>query len=252
MWVSFAIALRILTNAPVSTLGSPSSLVMRRSVMFFPLIGALVGSLCGAAWMIGARLWPGQLLVAAAASMVAEFLLTGARGLGGVARAADALLSYHEDGERAKAILQLRDSKRNTGGIAAAVVFALLKVSLISSLNPQNAWLALVVAGCLGQWAVAFSFTLFRLLPAWNNPDIEGSFAGAGMNEFIGALALAIFGAAILPIQGLIALTVIGIAVGLIARSIDRIFDGLNVYFGYGLGYIAEIIAIGLLALRLR
>ena len=64
-------------------------MVMRRSVMFFPLIGALVGSLCGAAWMIGARLWPGQLLVAAAASMLMELLLTGARGTGGLARAAD-------------------------------------------------------------------------------------------------------------------------------------------------------------------
>ena len=224
---------------------------MRRSVVFFPVVGALVGAVSGAGFVLAARLWPNQLLVAAAVSMLIELLLTGARGLGGVGRAADALFSFQEDGERAKAIVFLRDTRRNTPGMVAPVIFALLKAALLSSLRPETAWLSLIVVGCLGQWAVAFSFTLFRLLPAWNNPDIEGSFAGAGMNEFIGALALAIFGAAILPIQGLIALTVIGVVVGLIARSIARVFDGLNVYFGYGLGYVADIVAIGVLAVRL-
>lgn len=251
MWTSLSIAFRILTTLPVSTLGSPAPLAVRRSVVFFPLVGAMIGIVCGAVWMLAARMWPGQLLAAAAASMLTQILLTGGRGLGGVARAADALASLQEEGDRSKATSMLRETRRNTAGVVVAIVMALLKAALLSALRPESAWLSLIVAGCLGQWAVAFSFTLFRLLPAWNNPEIEGSFAGAGPTEFIGALALATFGAAILPIQGLIALAAIAVIAGTIAKSIDRAFNGLNVYFGYGLGYIAEIVAIGVLAMRI-
>ena len=251
MWTSFSIALRILTSVPVSTLGSPAPTVVRRSVMLFPIVGALVGVVCGGVWTIASALWPHELLVAAGAAMLTELLLTGGRGLSGAARAADALLSFHDDGDRGRAIALLRDSRRNTGGIVGAIILAILKTGFLASLHPQNGFLSLIVAMCLGQWAVAFSFTLFRLLPAWNNPDIEGSFAGAGMNEFIGAIAFAVFGAAIIPIRGLIALAAIAVVVGPIARSIARTFDGLNVYFGYGLGYVAEIVALGVLAANL-
>ena len=85
MGLLFAIALRILTNAPVSTSGV--AVDVGYAAVGYVLSAhrrAIVGSLCGAAWMIGARLWPGQLLVAAAAaSMVMGSVLTGARGLGG-------------------------------------------------------------------------------------------------------------------------------------------------------------------------
>lgn len=251
MWTSFSIALRILTTVPVTMLGSPAQAVVRRALMFFPLVGAMIGAVAGAVWVLAARLWPGELMVAASLAMLAELALTGARGLGGVGRSADALLSVQEDGDRPKAIALLRDSRRNTSGVAAVAVLALLKTSLLASLRPETAWLALIVAGCLGQWAVAFSFTLFRLLPAWNNADIDGTFAGAGTNEFLGALALAVFGGAILPISGLLALGAVAVIVGPIAKSIDRTFSGLNVYFGYGLGYLAEIVALGMLAVRL-
>jgi cobalamin synthase len=250
MWISFALALRILTNIPVSVLGSPSPTVVRRAIVFFPLVGAIVGAVSGAGWMLAARLWPGQLMVAAAFAMLIEMVLTGARGLGGVGRSADALFSLQEETDRSKAIALLRDPRRNTPSVAATAILALLKASLLASLRPESAWLALIVAGCLGEWAVAFSFTLFRLLPAWNNADIEGNFAGAGMNEFVGAMALAVFGAAILPVRGLLALAVIAVIVGPIARSIDRAFNGLNVYFGYALGYIAQIVAVGMLAIH--
>src|SRR4029077_1524954 len=119
-----------------------------------------------------------------------------------------------------------------------------------AALPPDKGWAALIVAGCLGQWAVAFSFTGFPLLPAWNNTDLEESIGDVGSNEFLTAMVFAILGAAIVPIRGLIALGGIGLIVGQIARSIFRTFCGLNVYFGYALGYIGEIVALAVFAVR--
>ena len=71
------------------------------------------------------------------------------------------------------------------------------------------------------------------------------------MNEFLLSMAFAVLGAAVLPVQGLIALTVAALVVGPIACSLARLFGGLNVQFAYALGQIAEIAALAAVAVHI-
>ncbi len=250
MWTSFALALRILTSVPAASIGVPDRLALKRAVILFPFVGAIIGAVCGAAWTLGARFWPGQPLVAAGFVMLAELALTGGRGLGGVGRGVDALQSFQEDGDRAKALAVQRDPRRNGGGVGAIAVLAIVKTALLTSLRPDNAWTALIVVGCVGQWAAACGFSAFRSLPSWNNGDSDTDPRGAGMNEFLAASVLAIVGAAVMPVQGLIALTVVAIVTFWIARSIEHAFSGLNVYFSYALALVGEIVGLAALTIR--
>jgi cobalamin synthase len=250
MLTSLFLAFRILTSMPTMTTTAPGRSAVKQAITLFPVVGAMIGAVTGAVWVLAWRLWSGEALVAAAFAMVAELMMTGARGLGGVGRAADALVGMQEHTDRTRALAVLRDPHRNAPGVAAMVVGVVLKTALIAALRPDNAWTCLIVAACLGQWAVAFSFTAFRMLPAWNNADIEESIGDVGPNEFMMSLAVATLGAAILPLRGLLVLAGCAFIVGSIARSVNKIFAGLNVYFGYALGQVGEIVALAILAAR--
>src|SRR5580700_3995562 len=113
MWTSFALALRIITNAPPMTTEGGSRDDLRRAVMLFPMVGAMVGVMSGAAWVIGAHFWPDQLLVAGVLAVVVQIAMTGGRGFAAVGRGMDALLSFREDGDAVKALTLLRDARRN-------------------------------------------------------------------------------------------------------------------------------------------
>jgi adenosylcobinamide-GDP ribazoletransferase len=253
MWNSFALALRILTAVPSAAIGPSDRSDFKRAVILFPFVGAILGAVSGAVWMVGARLWTNDPLIIAAVTVLADLALTGARGISGTGRAADAMASIQDDGDRAKALALLRDARRNGSGIAAIAAGIVVKTALLSGLRPDNAWQILIVAGCLGQWGTAFAFTIFRILPAWNNEgeDADLNSRPAGLGEFMPAMMLAILGAALVPIRGVIALSMVALVAGTAGKSIDRQFGGMNIYFAHALGAAAEVVALAVLLIKL-
>ena len=91
MWNSFALAVQALTRLPAQPGLTTTRAQARQAVFLFPIVGALVGILLAAVWAASSRLWSGQPLVAAALTLTAGLVITGGRGLGGVARAADGI-----------------------------------------------------------------------------------------------------------------------------------------------------------------
>ena len=99
--------------------------------------------------------------MAAALTLAAGLLITGGRGLGGVARAADGLAGRGGGGDRARAFAIMRDPHRGTAGVVAAGAALALRLAFLAALPPSIALPALVLAGAMGGWAVAFSLSAF-------------------------------------------------------------------------------------------
>jgi adenosylcobinamide-GDP ribazoletransferase len=127
----------------------------RWAAAWFPLVGAGVGALAGAAFMLSRT--AGN-LVAAALAVIASLLVTGALHEDGLADTVDAL-GGAPDRERLFAIL--KDSRVGAFGAAALIMSLLLRVALLARLA-DGAPAALVLAGA---WSRTSPVWLMVALP---------------------------------------------------------------------------------------
>jgi len=247
MWNSFALAVQALTLLPIQADLTMSRAQARRAIVLFPLVGALVGALLAVIWTFGSRMWTGQPFVPAALALAAGLLLTGGRGLGGVARAADGLAAHGGGGDRTRAFAIMRDPRRGTTGVVALGGFLALRLAFLAALPTAIAWPALVLTGVLGGWAVAFSLCAFPVAGAGEG---RGALAEGGPGEFLAATAVAIVCGAVLPSRGLLTLLVVVLVAAPAAAVVNRLLGGLNRPLCAALGEIAEIVALACLSIR--
>lgn len=246
MWNSFALAIQALTWLPAQTDLTPTREQARRAVFLFPLVGAFVGIILAVVWTAASRIWPGQPLVAAALTLVLSLVVTGGRGLSGVARAADGLAAHGGGGDRTRAFAIMRDPRRGTTGLVALGAFLALRLAFLSALPLSIAWPALILTGVMGGWATAFSYSAFPVAASDTGPGL----AEAGPGEFLAATAVAIVCGAVLPSRGLLTLLAVALAAGPTAQIVNRLLGGLNRPLCAALGEIAEIIALACLSIR--
>lgn len=249
MWNPLAVAVQALTRLPMPSdqIQVPTRQDARRAVALFPLVGALGGVLLAAAWVLGNRVWPGQPLVPAALTFTVGLLLTGGRGLGGVARAADGLAAQGAGGDRARGFAVMRDARRGTTGLVALAAAVALRLAFLAALPGAIAWPALVLAGVTGGWAVAFAYSAF---PVAATGESGPALAEAGPGEFLAATVVAIVCGAVLPTRGLLTLLAVALVAAPTAAGVNRLLGGLNRPLCAALGEIAEITALACLSIR--
>ena len=105
-----------------------------------PLVGAVVGGACAAAFALGGGLHLPP-LVTACVTLALSLWLTGALHEDGLADAADGLGGAPHDRERALAIM--KDSRIGSYGACALVLSLLLRAGAIAALAPAS-WFAIV------------------------------------------------------------------------------------------------------------
>ncbi|MGL5928016.1 MAG: adenosylcobinamide-GDP ribazoletransferase [Dermatophilaceae bacterium] len=139
-WRSMLLAVQFLTRVPLR--GIPwSEEAQARSVRWFPLVGALVGSAAGVVLWPAALVWPA--LVAAVLSTAAGVLLTGAFHEDGLADTADGLGA---GADRARALEIMRDSRLGSYGAVALLLVLSVKVSALTGLLSAASVLVVVTA----------------------------------------------------------------------------------------------------------
>ena len=141
-------ALGFLTAVPIGARASEGDL--RRGVVFFPFVGALVGGLIGLVSWAASLVLPG--VPAAVLGVAAGAAATGAFHLDGLADAADgvgAAMAGRDPGEA------MSDPGLGTFGGIALVLDLLLKVSVLAALVGDESfpWEA-VAAGVLGRMSI--------------------------------------------------------------------------------------------------
>ncbi|MGI8624780.1 MAG: adenosylcobinamide-GDP ribazoletransferase [Solirubrobacteraceae bacterium] len=150
------LALTFLTRLPAPTGRDLAVGSLGRSIVWFPVVGALVGGVLG-----GTRLLAEIVLPAGPATVIAlaaAILVTGGLHEDGLADTADGL-GAHTTRERKLEIM--RDPRVGTFGVLALTVSTLLAWALLSGLDGTECLLAAVAGHALARWAMPVAAALF-------------------------------------------------------------------------------------------
>ena len=150
MLQSFALAIRFLTVIPLPfshVNGAAFERTFRRSVAFYPLVGAMVGAVIVSAAML---LSTAPQALRAVAVVAVWVVITGALHLDGLADVADAAGSAKSVADRQEI---LHDVQTGVYGIVAVVLLLFFKAAALISAQPTWGWILVpVVARSLLVW----------------------------------------------------------------------------------------------------
>lgn len=201
----FFIALQFLTRIPVSFQRCPEARETAQSLLFYPLVGLLIGLLLTATGWLLAGLPP---MLGAALLLSTWVVLTGGLHLDGLADSADAWAGGRGDRERMLAIM--KDPCLGPIGMTAVALVLILKFAALASLLQEEIFLPLIAAALLARTALPLLFltTSYRRSSGLGSALVEDQPRGA-------TLLSVILGYAALPLLfGLEALW--AVAVGLL------------------------------------
>ena len=146
---SFLIALQFLTSLPVRLDRMPEPQAVGRSLLYYPLVGLLLGAML---WLVGAVLENASAPLLAALLLTGWVALTGGLHLDGLADSADAWLGGFGDRERTLTIM--KDPRSGPLAVVVLVLLLLLKFVALWTLLATDQRLALLLAPLLGRSAL--------------------------------------------------------------------------------------------------
>ncbi|MEK4330569.1 adenosylcobinamide-GDP ribazoletransferase [Paenibacillus sp. FSL R7-0312] len=169
-----AAAFQFLSRFPVKYSPDFSPELLRRSVVYYPLVGAAIGlsaalGAAAAAWLLPA--WP-----AAVITLILWVGLTGGLHLDGWMDSADALLSYRS---RERMLEIMKDSRVGAMGVLACVLLLLLKASLLAALIEGGSYSMLpllLLPPIWSRWYMVRAMARYPL--ARGNEGLAASFGG--------------------------------------------------------------------------
>jgi adenosylcobinamide-GDP ribazoletransferase len=200
---AFWLAVQFLTRLPTPRVEIDAA-ARGVSVLFYPLVGLLVGAL------LALLHWPlatADAGLEAALLLLAWVLLTGGLHLDGLADSADAFIGSHDsrdgggraasgtaaDGDRNRALAIMKDPHAGPAGVAAVVLVLLVKFAALSALLWESAWEALVIVPLLGRTALM----ALLLTTPYVRPNGIGAEHAAYLPRVAAALVLVVTGVAV-------------------------------------------------------
>lgn len=153
MLYAFLVALQFLTSLPVRPASMPDEKTLGHSLMFYPLVGLIIGwilaLLCG-------LLATSPPLVAAAVLTASWILLTGGLHLDGLADSADAWIGGMGDSNKTLAIM--KDPHCGAAGVTAVILLVLLKFAALHTLIIAQQDIVVIYAAVLARTLVVLLF----------------------------------------------------------------------------------------------
>jgi adenosylcobinamide-GDP ribazoletransferase len=229
----FLIALQFLTRLPVRLDGDLEERDLGRSLLYYPLVGLILGGLIAAfAWL----LTEAPPLLGGALVLTLWVALTGALHLDGLADTIDAWAGGGGDPERTLAIM--KDPRSGPLGVTALVLVLLLKFAALVAILGIGAWPLLVLAPLLGRTVLPLLF----LTTPYVRPRGLGAGLASGLPRGAG-IAIVLVGYALIPLlagtAGLLALACSLIAFFFLRNSMNNRIGGTT---GDTAGAMVEII----------
>ena len=188
----FVAGISFLTRIPVGAAVGERDIAA--SVAWFPVVGALVGALSGAVYLLASRAWPS--LVASLLAIGSSIAITGAFHEDGLGDTADAF-GAASTGRDPQPVL--KDPRMGTFGVVALVLVIGVRVALVASLVPRAGALALIAAHSLARGVSAATV-------------VSAPSAGSGLGSSYASLAPKWRGVVAMVVAVIIATICIGIA----------------------------------------
>jgi adenosylcobinamide-GDP ribazoletransferase len=234
---SLLMAVQFLTRLPTPRVDlgdeAETRLILGRSAAYFPLVGALIGTMTGATILLAGRLWPIGLSVAI--GLAFEAVMTGAFHEDAVADFCDA---FGGGWTRDDILRILKDSRIGAYGALGLGLAVVMRGSAIASLETDRLIAAVSASATIGRWAI---------LPAmWALPPIaDRESLSRDVGQQIGpkrlglGTALAIPGclgfALISPGRAAVAVVAVLMLIAWLVRYVGRKLGGMN---GDSLGFL--------------
>ncbi|GGG11620.1 adenosylcobinamide-GDP ribazoletransferase [Paenibacillus abyssi] len=187
-WVqAFITALQFLTRLPIPLHIAFTNETTRRSVVFFPFAGLLIGLLVTSSGAVLQHLLPA--LPAAVMMLAVWVALSGGLHLDGWMDTADGVLS-HRSRERMLEIM--KDSRVGAMGVIAGVLLLLLKFALLSAqLEQQLSWIVMGHLIAIPVWSrLAMAMAMVGWRMARGSEGMAGLFGGVGTRHLMGSCAV--------------------------------------------------------------
>ena len=235
MILDLRLAFGFLTRVPVKTPDTLPDGAMARAMWAFPLVGAFIGSVSGAIFLLAHKAlpeWPAALLAVAAG-----IVLTGALHEDGLADCAD---GFGGGRDKDAKLAIMRDSRIGAYGTLALIFSVMLRAAAFGTLHHPLA--AIFIAHCLGRTALPI---MMRLVPPASSAGVAASVGKPPRWSVL--LALAIGSAATIWFYGqnayrpVIAAALAGLVMALLAK---RQIGG---YTGDVLGATEQLVEISVL-----
>lgn len=149
---AFWLALGLLTRIPIPQKGAnraaPSVEQLSRSVLFYPLVGAVLGAILGLLAIVMPPHWP--LLLQASLLLVVWVALSGGLHLDGLADVVDAAFAGHKNPQRIMTVM--RDPYMGSMATVALVLVLLVKFALLHTVVAMGSiWQNLLFATILSR-----------------------------------------------------------------------------------------------------
>jgi adenosylcobinamide-GDP ribazoletransferase len=196
----------------------PATTPDARTLRWFPVAGAVIGTAVGLVWWAAARTFPG-VVVPAALAVTADLVATGMLHLDGLADSADGLLG-HLDRQRRLAVMAQPDVGAFGVGVVGAIL--LLRFAALSTVPPRVTLLA-------GIWCASRSVMVVgtAVLPYARGEGLASAFLGddrrrsvaVGAAGVVAGAALAAVGRGSAGVAGVVALVVAAAGVLALARA---------------------------------
>ena len=153
MIIPFLISMQFLTRLPVRLASQPNEKDLGNSLLFYPLVGFIIGLLLiGLGWLLSGS----PPLVTAALLVATWVLITGGLHLDGLADSADAWIGGM--GDRTRTLAIMKDPNCGPAGVTAIVLILLLKFAALYSLAIANEWITVLLAIILARTLLPLLF----------------------------------------------------------------------------------------------
>ena len=229
---AFWIALQFLTRLPAPMLKEYTPKDRGRSVLYYPLIGLIIGALLV---LMHTLLTASDAGVRSALLLTSWVLVTGGLHLDGLADSADAWLGGH--GDRTRTLEILHDPRSGPAAIMLVVLVLIVKFAALQALPPK-AWPVLLIAPVLGRAAMVGLFLTTAYVRAHGLGSAQAQYLPRRTAAWI-LLACAVGILALAPGAGWLLLGVTLIVVYLLRRLMIKRLGGTT---GDTLGATCEII----------
>jgi len=173
-WQAFLAAVQFLTRVPVSNRSAPPSAIAA-SVVYFPLVGGLIGAFVAFATCGAAQVWPLWLAVIVVLSL--EAMITGALHEDALADICDA---FGGGWSREQILMILKDSRLGTYGVLGLGLAVALRatgtVAIVQNLGVAHwpVWCtALITSSAVGRWAMVVTMAILPPLASRHSLAID-------------------------------------------------------------------------------
>lgn len=155
--VRFCTAMRFLTLLPIAWRADEDPQHFAKSLVFFPLVGCLIGGVGSLGTSVLLYFFPQPVVVILVLIYLA--FISGCLHLDGLSDSADGLLSSRS---REQSLIIMKDSRAGAMGVVAVVCLFLAKYSSLAAMDPKLLGLAIFFMPFAGRCAILLSMARLR------------------------------------------------------------------------------------------